>query len=227
MSKIRFAFKLLFLIVLLFSLSYSDDNNENEIKEISDEMLSTSQARIILFKSLVVPGWGEHSLGNRKRGYAFNSSDITLWLLYAALKYYSDAEYSNMEAYAATHAGINPSDKDNIYYTDIGNYLNIYDYNNQKLRYRQTMKIYPENDNYFWSWDSDESRKEFDKKRLRTLTIRQNASFVLSGLIVNRIISAIDIISLTKDRVNRPDREWAAIVSPGLDRISLSLNFSF
>jgi hypothetical protein len=193
----------------------------------ADERISISQARGLLLKSLILPGWGEHSLQYRKRGYALNSTELSFWVGYIALSYYGRSVEKDMKAFAATHAGINPKGKDEYFFTDIGNYMDLYDYNEQKLRYRQFASLYPENDEYFWAWDSESSQKKFDKKRIESSSAYHAASFALAGLIINRVVSMIDIIALTRGKLETPISDVQALIIPNNGNPTLTLNIGF
>jgi len=214
----------LVLIPLLLLAMVSANAQESEP---TDSLLSVQTARGLLLKSMLLPGWGEHSLNYHKRGFALNSSELLFWVGYATLLYFGDSAEQDMQAYAATHAGIDPRGKDIYYFTDIGNYNNLYEYNDQKLRYRQYTSLYPDTDEYFWAWDSDASRKKFDGLRYDSQQLLHLASFALGGLIVNRIVSMIDVIALTKDRLETPISEVQALVLPQRNALTLSLSIGF
>ena len=226
--------KILIRGFVLFILTISVSSNmllaeykiTSQIDSISSDKLSISQARTLLLKSIVLPGWGEHSLNCHKRGYGFNSSELVFWITYVAFQFHAGSMNDNMRAYAAQHAGVIPIDKDDYYFKDIGNYMNIYEYNDQKLRYRQNNALYPETDEYFWAWDSEQSRKEFDKIRIKGSVALRNASFAVAGLVVNRIISMFDIIALTRNKIEKPNSDLSAYVVPHSKGVTLSLNFS-
>lgn len=212
-------FVLLGIMIITGSLTAQTDS--------ADDRISNSQARGLLLKSLILPGWGEHSLQYRKRGYALNSAELSFWVGYIALSYYGRSVEKDMKAFAATHAGINPRGKDEYFFTDIGNYMNLYDYNEQKLRYRQFTSLYPENDEYFWAWDSKSSQKIFDEKRIESSSVYHAATFALAGLIINRVVSMIDIIALTRDRLETPVSDVQALILPNNGNLTLTLNIGF
>lgn len=201
--------------------------SEAQVAEAGDSLLSQKTARRLLLQSLVLPGWGEHSLNYHRRGFAFNSSELLLWVGFATLSYLGNSAEQDMQAYAARHAGINPVGKDIYYFTDIGNYANIYEYNEQKMRYRQYANLYPESSEYFWAWDSEASRRKFDRLRYNSQQILHIASFAIGGLVVNRIISVIDIIALTKERLEPVENSVQALVYPQRDAVTFTLNFGF
>jgi hypothetical protein len=207
----------IFIIALMGSQSFAQEKAEYTIGE----------TRIVLLKSLILPGWGEHSLGYHKRGLAFNTAELVGWLGYAAFTLYSGQTRDDMKAFASDHAGINPAGKDNQYFTDIGNYMNIHDYNEQKRRYRQIEYIYDE-ERMFWAWDSKENKQEFDDMRLNSRLAKRNASLVVSALVLNRLISVIDIATITKGKVENPfDDDLDAMFYPEREKVTLSLNYRF
>jgi len=213
----------LILILLLFPILAL----EAQESTTQDSLLSVQAARGLLLRSMVLPGWGEHHLNYHQRGYTLNSSELLFWVSYAALLYFGNSAEQDMQAYAATHAGIDPKGKDIYYYTDVGNYNTIYEYNDQKLRYRQYASLYPDNEVYFWAWDSDASRKKFDGLRYDSQQLLHLASFALGGLIVNRIVSMIDVIALTKDRLEIPVSDVQTLLIPQRNALTLSLSIGF
>ena len=212
-------------VILLLSLVIIFSATDTAARDVpADSLLSVNQARTLLLKSMVLPGWGEHSLNVHKRGYALNSSELFFWVSYAALLYFGNSAEQDMQSYAAVHAGIETGGKDIYYYTDIGNYNTIHDYNAQKARDRNFGAMYPDTDEYFWAWDSESTRREFDKMRYDSQRLIHSASFALGGLIVNRIVSMIDVIALTKDRIDLPLSDIQTSLAPGRDRMTFSLS---
>jgi hypothetical protein len=132
-----------------------------------------------------------------------------------------------MKAYAASHAGVDPAGKDMYYFTDIGNYENIYEYNDQKLRYREVELLYPLTGEYFWAWDSPSARRTFDKMRIKSATALRNATFAIGGLVANRIVSMLDIMVLTRNRLDIPDYDLESTFQPTENGMSFSLSVRF
>lgn len=189
------------------------------------ETISQSRARGLILRSLVLPGWGEHALSYPGRGYLLNSTELSLWVSYFSLSFLAASVEQDMKALAAVHAGINPQGKDLVYFTDIGNYRTLAEYNDQKLRYRQDNRVYPES--WAWAWDSDLSRRQFDEKRIQSQQIYRAASFMIAGLVINRIVSIIDIVALTKDRLEQPADEFQALILPRNGQLQLLLELKF
>ncbi len=217
----------LLVILGLFVTSGAQTDSTQTAPGDSLPKLTQAQARRLLLQSAIIPGWGERSLKYIKRSYGFNASEIVLWVTYLTLEWYGSATADDMKAYAAAHAGVNPSGKDEYYFNDIGNYENIYTYNAQKLRDRSVDLLYPLTVDYYWAWDSDASRKYFDKLRVRSATALRNASFAVGGLVANRLVSMLDIMVLTRNRLEQPTYDLESSLRPTADGLSFSLNIVF
>ena len=210
---------IILILILLSSYLFS--------QQIEEKTYTVNQTRLYVLKSLALPGWGEHSLGKHKRGYLFNSTELTGWLSYAVFTLYNKQTRDDMKAFASDHAGVEVSGKNNQYWTDIGNYMDIHDYNDQKTRYRQVDLIYTDEDK-FWAWDSQNNKKKFDNMRLNSRIAKRNASMVLSALVLNRLLSVIDIATLTRNKIENPySDDFETYIIPEQDRLTMSINYRF
>lgn len=142
------------------------------------------------FRSLIMPGAGEHYLGKRTLAKAFFATEVTLWLSYFAFRQYGKWLRNDALAFAATHSGANIEGKPSQFFVDIGNYIDIYEYNDFKLRFGEVEKIYDEAD-YFWSWDQDNNRSRFENMRIASDRALNRSTFVLGAVFANHLISAI------------------------------------
>ena len=149
-------------------------------------------------KSLVFPGWGEYYLDNKIRGRIFVFSEIMLLL--STLGSYSVAQRQDKEykAYAVEHAGVNPTGKDKQFWVDIGNYSSLFAFNEEHLRWREFNALYENNDIWAWLWDSNNNRKRFETMRIDSDSWRQRSVFLIGGVVLNHIISAIDVLYLSR-----------------------------
>ena len=177
-------------------------------------------------KSLVLPGWGEYSLDNQIRGRIFVLSETVLLL--AVLGSYSVSQRQDTEfrAYAAEHAGISPDGKDRQFWVDIGNYSSLLAFNEEHLRWRDFNALYEDNDTWAWAWDSDNNRERFENMRIASDIWRLRGSFLIRGVVLNHIVSAIDALYLSKISNIKE-----TVVYPNYnsysDEIGLSLTVSF
>jgi len=216
---------LIVFILAVTSLAQSDSTLVAEPDTLPK--LTQGQARLLLLKSAILPGWGERSLNYVERSRYFNASEIAFWVTYFAFYWYGNAIADDMKAYAATHAGVNPAGKDQYYFTDIGNYENIYAYNDQKLRYRTVNLLYPVTPEYYWAWDDDSSRRHFDKLRVKSATVLRNATFAIGGLVANRLFSMLDVIVLTRGQLEQPTIDIESSWQSYQDGMSFKISLNF
>ena len=145
------------------------------------------------FRSLILPGAGEHYLGKKTLAKTFFFTEITLWLGYFGFREYSRWVRDDALAFAATHSGAVIKGKPSQFFVDIGNYHDIYQYNDAKQRFFQFDRVYADDDDY-WAWDSDENRNEFENMRIASDQALNRSVFVLGGIFANHIISAIHAV---------------------------------
>ena len=177
-------------------------------------------------KSLVFPGWGEYSLDNQIRGRIFVLSETVLLL--AILGSYSVAQRQETEykAYAAEHAGIDPIGKDRQFWVDIGNYSSLFLFNEEHLRWREFKSLYEDNDTWAWAWDSGNNRERFENMRIASDSWRLRGSFLIGGVVLNHIVSAIDALYLSKIS-NIKETVVSPHYNPYSDEMGLTLTVSF
>lgn len=142
--------------------------------------------------SLVVPGMGELYAGNFSSGKYFLMSEGLLWLTYAAFEVYGNSVRDDARLYAVSNAGVNPAGKNDQFYVDVGNFLNVADYNDKKLRDRTPSLVYDPAAGYAWAWGSDNQRLTFRDLRVHSDNMFNNQKFVALGLIINHVASAIN-----------------------------------
>lgn len=143
-------------------------------------------------KSFLIPGWGEKALGNPARSKGFFLSEAALWLSTAGTFTAAEAEERKYIAFAADHAGVDISGKAHDFWVDIGNYEDRDAYNAEHLRFRENDALYSLDKEWNWSWDDSENRKKFEGMRIRGDRLSKATSFLLGGIVLNHIISAID-----------------------------------
>ena len=161
--------------------------NQTEI-----EYRQKSKGKAFLF-SLLLPGAGEYYLGHKTLAKTFFITELVLWTGYFSFRAYSDWKRDDMYIFAATHADANIEDKQPQYFVDLGNYNDIYQYNDSKQRRGEFFKVYSEEE-YYWYWDSAENRNKFEQMRIYSDRAHNRSIFTVGGIIANHIISAIDAV---------------------------------
>ncbi len=155
-------------------------------------------------QSLVLPGWGEHTLGESKRAQRFFIREAAFWLIYIGVKKTSDWYENDYRAFARLHADVSMAGKNYLFAVNLGHYDSFEQYNDTKERQREVKDKYEENQGLEWRWDNSSNRIKFDAMRIKSVTYDKYARFAIGGLILNRLVSFIDVIYLerTSLRVN-------------------------
>jgi hypothetical protein len=142
--------------------------------------------------SLLLPGMGEVYAGGFSSGKYFLVAEGALWLTFATFEVYGNSLRDDARSFAISRAGVNPKGKDDQFYVDIGNFLNVSDFNEKQLRDREPNRLYDPVAGYAWQWESDAVRAEYRAERIRSETMYNNTKFVVAAIIVNRVASAIN-----------------------------------
>jgi len=182
-----------------FSLSLETPLEEDSMEEASKGSIGSKN----ILLSLVLPGLGEWVAGEKGRAKIFMSFELGLWASYFGIREYANVLERDYLTFAAVHAGVNTRGKAKQYWIDIGNAANIYDFNEKRRIDRNLEATYPETKKYFWQWDSEGNRIEYSDLREKQDSWKQIGTFVVGGMILNRIVSAIDIVRLV--RKNKKD----------------------
>ena len=147
-------------------------------------------------KSMVLPGWGEQCLGESKRAKQFFIREAVLWLIYINSKKTANTYQSNYIAFAQLHANAEMEGKNYLFSVNMGHYNSLEEFNNTKGRKRLVEDQYGEGQGFEWRWDNDENRTKFDAMRINSVSFDKCSRFAIGGLILNRLVSFIDIIYL-------------------------------
>lgn len=147
-------------------------------------------------KSAILPGWGEYDLNKNSRGNFF----LTTEMIGIALTTFSFVKSGNIatsyRAVAAEHANVIVGGKNHQFWVDIGNYDSQFDYNDEHLRWREFDNLYPRETNWNWDWDTEEKRNEFEDLRVESDRLKLVGRFFIGGIVLNHIISVIDVYYL-------------------------------
>lgn len=140
-------------------------------------------------KSLVVPGWGQHSLGRTNTALAFLGTEVVLIGGMLTLNSYGASVRDDYRALAAVHAGVTGG-HGHDYYVDVGNWLSVDDYNAQRLRERDFAALYTDPADY-WRWSTDADRAVMEAKRIKSDRAFNSVLYLVGGVVLNHIASAI------------------------------------
>jgi hypothetical protein len=147
--------------------------------------------------SLVLPGAGEYYVGGVEAGKYPFIAEGALWLTWGTMQYYGGWLRDDARRFAVVHAGVAGTSASDQFYVDVSNFSNTYDYNEKKLRDRSVDLVYSSPETA-WQWDSDANRQQFREQRVSSERVFNNARFVIGGMLVNRVISAINAARLAR-----------------------------
>ncbi len=142
--------------------------------------------------SLLLPGMGELYADGFSSGKYFTIAEGALWLTYATLDVYGNSIQDDARSFAVSKAGVNTSGKPDQFFIDIGNFVDVYEYNEKQLRDREEEKLYDPNAGYYWRWESDDLRAQYREERINAENVFNNRKFVVAAIIVNHVASAIN-----------------------------------
>jgi TM2 domain-containing membrane protein YozV len=163
----------------------------------NSEIKSKKSPGLAFIYSLLVPGMGQLYTGRFDVGKYFIISEAALWLGFAAFTIYGNWLFDDAVNYAVFHAGINKEDKDDEFFTNIGIFDNVDQYNQEKLLRGEYDKIYYPGTGYDFYWDNIESRKKYREDELSSGRIHNDRLFIAGAVLINHIVSAISAIVLT------------------------------
>ncbi len=233
MNKIKY----LSLVILLFCSSINlnaqsqiaeRNLTSNPFAKFGDEYSQKEKSvGLGIVYSLLLPGMGELYAGDYSLGKFFTIADAGLWLTLFGVNFYANTKRDDYIAFAQLHARVNPNGKDDTYWGIIGNYDDIFIYNDEMELERNYDKVY-DTQTHYWKWDEVGNRKKYRAIRNSSETAFNNMKFVVSALILNRIASAIDAVIVVKNH-NRKIRENKLNYNIGVNylgnnAVGLSLN---
>ena len=161
---------------------------------------SKKSAFIGVLYSFLLPGMGEIYAERSDRVLAPLITEAALWLGVVGFNAYGTSIQHDARLYAHIHAGVDQSGKTDQFFVDIGNYSDVYQYNDYRLVERNLGAIYDiNNPSFLWKWDSDANRVEYKDQRIKSDRMYNTVSFFIVGLIANRIWSAIETAVFVKN----------------------------
>lgn len=192
------------------------------ITPVSAQLLNDPVSRGAVLRSLVLPGWGQSALGANRQARRFLIAEAGLWLSYMTAARGARVYRKDYRAYATLHAGASGRQRPDIYYFRLGAYDNIYEYNQVQLRQRNVGALYLIGGDGDWDWDSTANREQYRDLRRASLSLNKVASFAISGMVLNRVLAAINVLFLTR---TAPEASWLPLPGTGGGELRLSWEF--
>ena len=175
-----------------FKFSLMNISTRDTISLIKTTGIKTKSVSKALFLSLFLPGLGERYVGKNKLSKYLIISEITLWSMYIYQRIYGGWIEEDYKLFSTAHAGVNIAGKDKKYFVNIGNFSDIFKYNNKKRLDRDEEFIYDNISDYYWRWDADENRQKFEDMRIESDKYINRLNYFIAGLFLNHIVSGIN-----------------------------------
>lgn len=195
-----------------------------------------SNRRLAVLCSAVLPGSGQMILGTRVRGELMLGSELVLWSVWGTASWTAAARDKDARLIAAARAGANSDVTDPRYYRALELYDNSDEFN-ENVR-REARARYPDDpdaqrsyylaNGYFgdaaWDWSPDSVRvRDYWPKRKASRTAAMTAGFAVGGLLLNRLVSALDCALF----IQPGDGERRLGVTPVVQPAGIGLCFRF
>ena len=103
-------------------------------------------------------------------------------------------------------------------------YDNMSEYNETMERQRRFDDTYPDIQKYRWDWDNTKNRNNFNDLRVKSSNSKKINNFTVAALIVNRIVSFIDVAYLNGQ--NKIKLE-STLLPTSNSSLTFNLNLSF
>lgn len=149
----------------------------------------SERGRSAFLKSLVVPGWGQYSLGRKNSALGFLGADVMLVGGMLTLSSYGRSTRADYKALASAYAGV-VGDHDHDFYVDVANWMTVDEYNERRLQQRDFDALYTSAADY-WAWDTEDHRAEMENLRIKSDRAFNNIIYLVGGVVLNHIASAI------------------------------------
>ncbi|MGB2803278.1 MAG: hypothetical protein WBD64_00080 [Candidatus Zixiibacteriota bacterium] len=176
-----------------------------EFEEKKEGLKSTTTAALL---SLILPGAGEIYGGSKTKGKIFILSEASLWAGFFAFRTYGAWLEDDYRVYAAARAKVNLEGKSEGFFDQLAFYDSRDQYNQfALLYYRGERQPYPEDDFWYWAWDSRESRAHYRDLKNRSKDASRKALYMVGLSLVNRIVSVVDAMKTARSYNRRKSLE--------------------
>lgn len=219
--------KIIGLVLLSYSILLSQGVQSSNLEEFKVEFLQKisigdekelqykdqkKQTGLAIIYSALLPGMGELYAGNYSSGKYFTIADGILWGGLIGVSAYANNQEDNYKAYAVSFGSVDLTGKDDKYFANIGNYVDIYQYNHRQELDRNFEALYDETSDY-WKWAGQEERSEYRSMWKSSEYANNSTRFIIGALVLNRIASIINAIRLVNAHNNNLKKELGWEVS--------------
>jgi hypothetical protein len=183
--------------------------------------LEKKKAGLAIIYSFLLPGMGELYAGDYSFGQYLTIADGVFWGALFGFNIYGNRMEDNYKSFAVSNGGANVEGKDDKYFADLGNYLDIDQYNRRQKLDRNFIELYNDEAKYYWKWESQAERKEYRRMWKSSENAFNSVRFAAGALILNRIASVINAARLVSKHNKKVEEELTWNLSFGLQKKEL------
>jgi hypothetical protein len=219
---LKAAFVLLFALCSLSVSLKAQSSFENE----TVEQQNTKSPRGAFLRSLVLPGWGHHYLGEQhvKRARFHFGSELILVLTYFGLDNRANSMNNRMNAYVASQTGIQLSARSRAFQIALSQYNSLAEYNDFMERTRNWNQILPNTPENQWYWESDEARNTYVQLRDDRERATQQLPGLVSLMVVNRVLSSLNAFTAARKSYAFPE---LSVNANTFNKVGIQEGFTF
>lgn len=157
-------------------------------------------------RSLIVPGWGHYYVNHDQwtRGQVHLGVEAALIASYFGFRIRANTLQSQYETLASLRAGIDISQRSRTFKLALGNFNTLKEYNDYQLRSRNWNRLFEENPDNNWIWESRQDREDYNNLRSDVDRVRNQLPAILGLMVVNRVVSAISAYNQAKKQSELP-----------------------
>jgi len=176
--------------------------------------------------SIAVPGSGHYYIDKPKSAYLYLALDAAS--IFGAILFNSLANGRETEARSFAHmaAGIESAPSGEAYWRHVGAYMDAAEYNEAiELSRGGEDGLYTDS-RAWWRWADESQQDEYNDMRQKARNMRVVTSFFIGALVVNRIVSVVDLRVFRKKSLSSGVRFESAL-SPDMIGAALTLKSDF
>ena len=170
-----------------------------------------SPSRALLY-SLLLPGLGEIYVGDsRTRAAMFISTEVGIWATFFTFRQMGNWNEDDYIEFATANAGVNPENKNDLFWDMVGFYENRDEYNKVSRVYTRENPFFPETPDWDWQWQNIADRARYRDIKNDSKSYFRNADWMLAVAGLNRAVSAFFSWRAAKDHNRRLIDEFGNI----------------
>lgn len=142
--------------------------------------------------SFLLPGAGHWAMGSRRRAGVYFGAEAVAWTAFGYFKTVQHQKQDDYELYARSHAGIDPTGKDDEFYRTLTFYLSREQFNDEGRLIDPSRPYYPDDPQWDWQWESESAMARYRDMRNQSNEAEQRSKFSLGAALLNRVVAAAD-----------------------------------